>query len=129
MLLYSIVSKWLNDNFQGCHGFSCNALKAGKQLDLGIDFHFTPSACHHHFTCGIERKEHFWKVLMNILNIIYFPRLSFSKCNFPSVGNLKIYSIQFQPFLFSQKPELNTDIFSKPFSICQFLDYKSTRDL
>ena len=41
MLFYSIVSKNdLNDNFQGCYGFSCNALKAGKQLDLGIDFHF-----------------------------------------------------------------------------------------
>jgi len=56
---------------------------------LALTSIFTPSACHHHFTCGIERKEHFWKVLMNILNIIYFPRLSFSKCNFPSVGNFK----------------------------------------
>ena len=99
--------------FKVVMAFSCNALKAGKQLDLGLDLHgplFTPLNVKSSLYLKIERKEHFWKVLMNILNIIYFPRLSFSKCNFPSVGNLKIYSIQFQPFLFSQKPELNTDI-------------------
>jgi len=55
--------------------------------DLDLDFYgpmFTPLNVKASFTCEIERKEHFWKVLMNILNIIYFPRLSFSKCNFPS---------------------------------------------
>jgi hypothetical protein len=79
-------------------------------VSTSMDPIFTPLNVKSSFTCEIERKEHFWKVLTNILNIIDFPRLSFSKCNFPSAGNLKIYSIQFQPILFSQKPELNTDI-------------------
>ena len=84
-------------------GFCCSALKAGKATDFihkiltSMD---TPLNVKASFTCEIERKEHFWKVLMNILNIMYFPRPSCSKCNFPSSGNLKIYSIQFQPFCF-----------------------------
>ena len=110
--------------------FSCNALKAGKQLDLALTSIFTPSACNHQFTCGIERKEHFWKVLMNILNIIYFPRLCFSKCNFPSLGNFKdlVYPIS-TIFVFAETRVEHRYFVLKPFSICQFLDYKSTRDL
>jgi len=99
-------------------GFCCSALKAGKATDfhpqdLDLDLHgpmFTPLNVKASFTCEIERKEHFWKVLMNILNIMYFPRPSCSKCNFPSSGNLKDLFYPISTLLFSQKPELNTDI-------------------
>ena len=93
MLFYSIVSKNdLNDNFQGCHVFSCNALKAGKQLDS----HFHTLSVSSSFYLWNRKKRTFLESLNEHLKYNVISKTNFfQNVNFPSKGNLKIYSIQF----------------------------------
>ncbi len=108
---YSIVSKYNDPEKKVKDQVSCYLSSSSvnnHRLNLLLPWH----QFHYVLPIGNGKKRNiFYKVLFEHLKYNVFLRLTFSKCNFSSLkGNPKIYSIQFQPFSFSQKLELNTDI-------------------
>ena len=102
--------------------------------DLGLDLYgpmFTPLNVKASLYLWNGKKRTFLESLNKHLKYNVFSQdYLFQNVIFPHQGKfLKDLFYPISTLLFSQKPELNTDICSKPFSICRFLDYKSTRDL
>ena len=72
----------LNDKmiiFKVVMAFSCNALKAGKQLDLGIDFHFHTLSVSSSFYLWNRKKRTFLESLNEHFKYNLFPKTIFFK--------------------------------------------------